>query len=777
MPRVHNRHHAVRRRGLRRRPAADRSSSTFRAVADQTPVALMLCTRSGRVTYVNHAAGRLLDRSPEQLTDKHIDRVLDVVDGTAFRKALQADTVTDSCFAATLSHRRPPVTCQMTLSVLPDRPDQEDGILLSLTETTDVLGAATIGSANNDRYRLAVERANDVIFNIDLAGHFTFVNPTACSLTGYQEDELVGRHFLTLICPDARRAAEVFYRTQVQRRIASTYYEYPIETRDGQVRWLGQFVQLILDGSHIVSVQAIARDITEQRRIENALRTSEERLRAVVSSAPLILWATDTDGRLTLCAGEGLTGLGLDGDDLIGHPASQLIDDPALTGHIARAQAGETFQVELRAGDAQFDAWFSPALSTDGDVTGVIGVVADITERERLRSRLGEFEKAEAIGQLAAGVAHDFNNQLTAVLGYAELLERTFEADDPRRNDVQEITKAGQRAASITEQLLAYGRRQPRRPRIVSVNDVIRGIEPLLRRLIPDDVEFDISLGSTDPVRADPTQIERMLLNLVLNARDAMSGAGRLLVSTSMTHVNTDDRGAMSMPADKCVQIAVADSGDGMSAETRERVFEPFFTTKEFGKGTGLGLASVYGMIKQNGGHIAVTSALGTGTTFTILLPIVAGRVEDIAPDVAPRPDRRGSETILVVDDDPSVRTLTRESLIAQGYRVLDAPDAVAALELVASRQEHIDLLLTDVVMPLLNGRELAKKLRAEKPTMRVLFTTGHRNDETLQRRISERRAVLHKPYVPSQLLRRVREVLDGAPSDHARRATDSRTQ
>ncbi len=751
------------------------SVSALRAIVDYAPTALVVCERSGLITYANRACATLLRFSPEHSRKAQIADLLSIEDAPACQESLRVvGDAADCMFEAKLRHADPPVWCRVSVATLPEEAGHKDAVVLSFEDVTKLRGAITMLTENSERYRLAVERANDIIFNIDLSGCFTFVNPTACSLTGYAEEELVGRHFLTLLRRDAREDAERFYFAQVRDRIPSTYYEYPVMTRTGDELWLGQFVQLILDGTRIVRIQAIARDITERRSMEYALRTSEERLRAVVSSAPLILWATDDSGRLTLCGGKALAGLGLDGDTLLGRPATQLIDDPTLADHLKRAQAGEAFQVELRSGEQRFDAWFSPARATDHHVTGVIGVVADVTERQRLQTRLGEIEKTEAIGQLAAGVAHDFNNQLTAVLGYAELLEQTLEADDPRRNDVREITKAGQHAAAITEQLLAYGRRQPRRPRVVLINDVIRGIEPLLRRLVLEDIQFDLALGATDPVRADPTQIERMLLNLVLNARDAMAGAGRLLVSTSMAVVEPDQTGPMSMPPGACVQIAVADTGAGMTAKTRDRVFEPFFTTKELGKGTGLGLASVYGMIKQNGGHITVTSALKRGTTFTIFLPVAAGSV---VPSVANSPDHRGSETILVVDDDPGVRTLTRESLAAQGYRVLDAPNPLEALNVVANHESSIDLLLTDVVMPVMNGRELAKKLRATKRGMRVLYTTGYRQDETLKRRIPEQRQVLHKPFLPSRLVQRVREALDDRQAPVNRRLSDTETR
>ena len=665
---------------------------------------------------------------------------------------------------ARLDQTDPSVWCRIAFSALNEGPDVGLLVVVTFVDITAHQSTVTRLHENSQRYRLAVDQANDIIFNIDLSGRFTFVNPTACLLTQYREEELIGMHYLQLIRDTEREAAERFYTDQVVRRVPSTYYEYPVVKKDGEALWLGQYVQLILEANRPVSIQAIARDISQRRRAEEDLRTSEERLRAVVSNAPIILWATDNDGRLTLCEGQGLSELGVSSGALVGHTVGEVIEDRVIATHLERALAGDACQVELVLGGRIFDSWFSPIRNPGADSGGAIGVAIDVTERQRLQTQLHRVEKIEAVGQLAGGIAHDFNNQLTAILGYSELLMQTLDEKDPRRDDLEEIAKAGQRAAIMTQQLLAYGRKQPRQPKVIDLNAVIASIEPLLRRSVREDVSFETVLDSdVEPIRADPTQIEHVLLNLVLNARDAMTTGGHLTVATRMVNVDAPEtRQTPTMPAGRYVSIEVTDTGTGMDESTRLRVFEPFFTTKELGKGTGLGLASVYGIVNQSGGYISVASDIGKGTTFQIhFLPV---------PAVVDRPDADdassggvgGTETILIVEDDPTVRTLAADVLVGRGYNILVAGHPTAALELSNQHQGEIHLLLTDVVMPGMSGRDLAQVFRRLRPTTRVLFTTGHAPDDLVLQHPTEQNQLISKPFGPGALLQRVRDVLDG---------------
>jgi len=388
----------------------------------------------------------------------------------------------------------------------------------------------------------------------------------------------------------------------------------------------------------------------------------------------------------------------------------------------------------------------------------------DVTAQRHLEDQLRQSQKMEAVGQLAGGIAHDFNNLLTAILGSAQLLLHNTPEGDPRREDAEEIRHAGLRAAELTRQLLAFSRRQVLAPKRLELNVVVANMERMLQRLLGEDVELHTSLDpASGAVSADPGQLEQVLLNLAVNARDAMPGGGRLSVATTRVTLNEEHTERRHrMPPGDYACLAVTDSGIGMDEVTQAHLFEPFFTTKEVGKGTGLGLATVYGIVKQSGGYIWVYSEPARGTTVKVYLPRVAGVTE--APTPAPEPKRvpGGHETVLLVEDATPVRTLARRSLEARGYRVLDAADGRAALEISARHDGDIDLLLTDVVMPGMSGRELAERLAPLRPGMKVLYTSGYTDDAMVRQGVlTAGVAFLPKPFVPDTLARKVRDVLD----------------
>jgi len=388
-----------------------------------------------------------------------------------------------------------------------------------------------------------------------------------------------------------------------------------------------------------------------------------------------------------------------------------------------------------------------------------------VSAQRQLEEQLRQSQKMEAVGQLAGGIAHDFNNLLTAILGSTQLLLHNTPSGDPRREDAEEIRHAGLRAAELTRQLLAFSRRQVLAPKVLDVNSVVAHMDRMLRRLLGEDVELATSLDpAAGAVNADPGQLEQVLLNLAVNARDAMPGGGRLSIETTRVtlhdeHVERRHR----MPAGDYVCLAVADTGVGMDETTQAHLFEPFFTTKEVGKGTGLGLATVYGIVKQSGGYIWVYSEAGHGTTVKVYLPRVPGVAEAPAPASEPQQVRGGDETVLLVEDAAPVRTLARRSLEARGYRVLDAADGPSALELSTRHAGGIAILVTDVVMPGMSGRELAERLAPARPSMKVLYTSGYTDDAMVRQGVLNAGvAFLQKPFVPDTLARKVREVLDG---------------
>jgi len=388
----------------------------------------------------------------------------------------------------------------------------------------------------------------------------------------------------------------------------------------------------------------------------------------------------------------------------------------------------------------------------------------DVSAQRQLEEQLRQSQKMEAVGQLAGGIAHDFNNLLTAILGSTQLLLHNTPSGDPRREDAEEIRHAGLRAAELTRQLLAFSRRQVLAPKVLDVNSVVANMDRMLRRLLGEDVELATSLDpAAGAVNADPGQLEQVLLNLAVNARDAMPGGGRLSIETTRVtlhdeHVERRHR----MPAGDYVCLAVADTGVGMDETTQAHLFEPFFTTKEVGKGTGLGLATVYGIVKQSGGYIWVYSEPAHGTTVKVYLPHVPGVAEAPAPASEPQQVRGGDETVLLVEDAAPVRTLARRSLEARGYRVLDAADGPSALELSTRHAGGIAILVTDVVMPGMSGRELAERLAPARPSMKVLYTSGYTDDAMVRQGVLNAGvAFLQKPFVPDTLARKVREVLD----------------
>jgi nitrogen-specific signal transduction histidine kinase/CheY-like chemotaxis protein len=398
----------------------------------------------------------------------------------------------------------------------------------------------------------------------------------------------------------------------------------------------------------------------------------------------------------------------------------------------------------------------------EGLVVGLLGVARDITAQKTLEGQLRQSQKIEAVGQLAGGLAHDFNNLLTVILGFARLLEDSHEADDPRRLDAGEIRKAGERAAVLTRQLLAFSRKQILQPVVINLNDVIQSISRMVSSVMGEHVTLELHL---DPnlahVKVDRGQVEQVVVNLAVNGRDAMERGGTLTIETSNVQLDGDEAGRASLPSGSYVMLSVRDTGVGMTPEIQQRIFEPFFTTKAVGKGTGLGLAMVFGIAKQSDGAITVDSSIGQGSTFNVYFP----KTDEPAAATAARASgaaRKGSETVLVVDDESGVLTLVAAILKRSGYRVLTASDPQTAAALLASGDQSIDLLLTDVVLLGADGPTLFADLRSRHPTLRVLYMSGFADDAIVQRGVfAPGTHFISKPFVGEALLEKVREALN----------------
>ena len=507
----------------------------------------------------------------------------------------------------------------------------------------------------------------------------------------------------------------------------------------------------------------------ERKRSEEKVRESEARLRVLVEQLPAVLWTVDKDLRFTSALGAGLARLGLKPNQIVGMSLLDYFETADQTflpiaAH-RRSVAGEpmTFHVEWKSGS--YACHVEPLRDAEGQVSGAICMSLDITDRKQLEEQLRQAQKMEAVGRLAGGIAHDFNNLLMVIQGYSDLMVERLPSGDPLHRNAEQIQMAAQRASSLTRQLLAFSRKQMLAPKILNVQTVVADMEKILRRLIGEDIQLETSSApDLGLVKADRSQIEQVILNLAVNARDAMPQGGRLTIETANVELDASySHPPAVLSPGKYVMLAVTDNGCGMDAETQAHVFEPFFTTKEKGKGTGLGLATVYGVVKQSGGYVWVYSEPGRGTSFKIYLPRIEEKVVPGSRDgkIDARPAERGSETILLVEDEKGVRELAREYLTSTGYTVIEAEDGHTALELAAMHVGPVHLLLTDVVMPGISGRELAERVGQIRPGIKILYMSGYTDQAVVHHGILENDAVLlQKPFTLITLAAKLREIL-----------------
>lgn len=528
-------------------------------------------------------------------------------------------------------------------------------------------------------------------------------------------------------------------------------------------------VESMTDGDWEVDEEATTAFVEQRIAADEALRASEARYRALFESSPFPKWVCDVESLQFLAVNQAaLRQYGYSREELLTmtaadlHPPEELEalaravagGDPAL-GHPGpwkhRRKDGSLLDVEV--------SW--QPFAFDGHAARVV-IARDVTDRTRLEAQLRQAQKMEAIGSLAGGVAHDFNNVLSVILSYAALVTDELAVGSPLREDMDEIRRAGERATALTRQLLAFSRQQVLQPCPVELNELLAGTEKMLRRLLGDDISLSLrTLDSSLVVVADPGQLEQIVMNLVVNARDAMQRGGDLLIETSSATVEGVAAQGLELVPGAYAVLRVTDTGSGIDTMTLPRIFDPFFTTKEKGKGTGLGLATVFGIVKQSGGCISVESVVGRGTTFTIHLPRAQRRVTVAPPSSVSTSARDGTETILLVEDDDQVRGLARTILRRHGYDVIEAANGGEALLICEELGRRIDVLVTDVVMPRMSGRQLARRLGKMRPEMRVICMSGHTPAEVADRDVLVGSvAYLQKPITPDLLLRKVREVL-----------------
>ena len=639
---------------------------------------------------------------------------------------------------------------------------------------------------SEEKYRSLVETAQDPIFTTDADGRYLYVNSAAADCFGATPEKIIGKSL-----------HDIFRHPIADRYLAAI--RQVIQTGEGMISedlseingrsfWFSNNIQPIRDRhGNIRAVQAVMRDISSLKQAEQALRESEERLRAAVRVSQFGIFDHDQRSDVVYWSPQqrNIHGWGLD-EPVTLQDFLKLVhpdDVESIVASIRRAHdpAGDgiwdvVHRIIRRDGTVR---WLRERSQTffegEGDArrpVRTVGAVLDITdqkqaeeERVKLQSQLLQAQKMESIGQLAGGIAHDFNNILAAIVGYGSLVQMHMRDDDPTRGYVDQILASAERAAGLTQSLLAFSRKQVISPKNIELNDAIHKVEKILSRIIGEDIMLTTALSAEGlMIYADITQIEQVLMNLATNARDAMPKGGRLMIETGRVvlddgYVRTHGFG---LPGHYAL-LTVSDTGEGMDEQTRTKIFEPFFTTKELGKGTGLGLAIIYGIVKQNKGYINVYSEVGRGTTVKIYLPLVeAGAEHAQNAEVQASSVRGGTETILLAEDNDAVRTLTQIVLSEFGYRVIEAADGEEALRKFLDNQDTINLLIIDVIMPRKNGRAVYDEVKILRPDVKVLFTSGYPADLIQKEGVLEKGLnFLSKPSSPQALLRMVREVLD----------------
>jgi len=658
------------------------------------------------------------------------------------------------------------------------------GVVITLRDITERKKAEEDLNKSEEKYRELVENANSIILRMDVTGNITFFNEYALRFFGFSHDEVMGRNVVGTIVPLTDSSGKDLANMILDIGINPEKYasnENENICKDGRRVWVSWTNKPILDDhGKCVEILCVGNDITQLKKANELLKESEERYRKIIDTTSEWIWEMDLSGKHTYSNPGSISILGYEQREFVGQRADFLLheEDRAevnarLPQLIKEKKGWKGWVLRWRHKDGTYrylESNASPIFDSDGELTGYLGADRDITDRikaeeekEKLMLQLYQSQKMESVGRLAGGVAHDFNNMLSAILGHTELAMMKTDQSDPICGDLKAIQTAALRSAELTRQLLAFARKQTVLPRVLDLNNTIEGMLKMLVRLIGEDIDLVWMPGKNLwPVKIDPSQIDQMLVNLCINARDAIKGAGKITIES----------GNISFDRDYCsvhpgfipgeyVMMAVSDNGAGMSKEVLEHLFEPFYTTKDVGKGTGLGLATIYGIVKQNNGFVNVYSEPGAGTTFRIYLPREMEADPEMLPETVFETPMGHGETILLVEDEPTILDVTRAMLQKLGYRVLPAGVPGEALRLSKEHAGDIDLMITDVIMPEVNGKDLCGLIMEVRAGMKCLFTSGYTANTIAHHGVLDQDVhFIQKPFSMHDLAVKVREAL-----------------
>ena len=767
------------------RPSVQHSSveATVRELecaAEQIADSLVICDRAGVIKYVNPAFERQTGYHRKEALGNTPRILKSGQHSQSFYENLWNTILSGRTFRAEFTNRRKNDELYYEERTISPLKDDQGNVTAFISLGRDITERRRI-ELKLRLTQFAIDNASVPAYWMEADGRFFYVNNATCRMLGFSREELLSMTAQDIDSEYRRESWPNFWAELKQ--YSTMVFESAHRAKDGSVlpveiaaNYLG-----FKGNEYCIS---FVRDLRDRQQ-------AARRFDALVEAIPQAILVVGGDGVIKYANAQGEKLFGYHRGKLLGQSIESLLPEPLRKAHVkmrtdyssrpqvrsmgagmdlvARRKDGSEFPVEI-------------ALGPIGDESGsdIVATIWDISERKRLDSQLRQAQKMEAVGQLAGGVAHDFNNILMVIRGYSELLLKNLDLSDPARHHAKEIQQAAGRAASLTQQLLAFSRKQVLQPKVLDLNTIVCDMDTLLRSLISEDIGLSIRLArALYRVQADPTQIEQVIMNLAINARDAMSTGGRLTIETANMVVGEGVvHGSHRIEPGSYVTLSISDTGLGMDSDTQQHIFEPFFTTKELGKGTGLGLATVYGIVKQSRGYIWVISELGQGTTFTVYLPrfeaavaTEAGKTSDpldrgkttilIGEDEMSAPLDRGKTTILIVEDEMSVRRVIREFLRNDGYTVLEASDGPEAMQTALEVKDPIHLLVTDVVMPGMSGGELAQRLISSCPGMKVLFVSGYTEDTVVLHGVSlGESGFLQKPFTMKELARKIGHLL-----------------